>query len=141
MREYGRAPRGARVEGLASGRRHRRVNVIDALWNGKHHAVRCYAHAANGEFFEWWFSECLLREIPKGHAIIMDNAGFHRKARLRELAKAAGVYVPFLPPYSPDPNPIEKSWANMKRWLRDNAAGFDSVASAIYGYFEFRYSN
>ena len=66
---------------------------------------------------------------------IMDNARFHRKAKLRGLAEKAGVGLIFLPPYSPDLNPIEKSWANMKRWLRDNLSSFHSVEPAIYEYF------
>ncbi|MDR2855907.1 MAG: transposase [Methanomicrobiales archaeon] len=62
----------------------------------------------------------MLKEVPKGYTIIMDNASFHRKAKLRELVAKVGVEILFLPTYSPDLNPIEKSWANMKRWLRDN---------------------
>ena len=49
----------------------------------------------------------------------MDNASFHRKNILREIAAEFGVNVLFLPSYSPDFNPIETSWANMKQWLRD----------------------
>jgi transposase len=64
----------------------------------------------------------------------MDNAGFHCKKRLRKLAWGK-VRLLFLPPYSPDYNPIEKSWANMKRFLRDNVKDFQSVANAIYDYF------
>jgi transposase len=65
----------------------------------------------------------------------MDNASFHRKAKLQELAQKAGVKLLFLPAYSPDYNPIEKSWANMKQWLRSNVSNFQSIELAIYEYF------
>jgi len=135
MREYGRSLRGERVEDKKRGRKFQRLNVIGALCNGEHSAIECYKHTTNSEFFESWFSECLLMVIPKGHTIIMDNARFHRKVQLRELAEKAGVGLIFLPPYSPDLNPIEKSWANMKRWLRNNLSNFHSVEPAIYDYF------
>ena len=65
----------------------------------------------------------------------MDNAGFHCKKRLRKLARGK-VRLLFLPPYSPDYNPIEKSWANMKRFLRDSLKSFQNIADGIYNYFE-----
>jgi transposase len=77
---------------------------------------------------------CLLKEIPKGYTVIMDNAGFHCKKRLRKLARGK-VRLLFLPPYFPDYNPIEKSRANMKRFLRDTVQDFQSVGKAIYDYF------
>jgi transposase len=135
MREYGRALRGKRIEDKKRGRKFQRVNIIGAVCNKKHFAVKCYNHTTNSEFFEYWFAECLLVEIPKGHTVIMDNASFHRKAKLRELSEKAGVDLMFLPAYSPDLNSIEKSWANMKRWLRNNLQRFQSVDSAIYEYF------
>ena len=66
----------------------------------------------------------------------MDNATFHRKKELRKIARGK-VRLLFLPPYSPDYNPIEKSWANMKRFLRNNLKDFQSVVSGIYDYFGF----
>jgi transposase len=66
----------------------------------------------------------------------MDNARFHRKKELRKIARGKARLL-FLPPYSPDYNPIEKTWANMKRYLRNNLKDFHSVDSAIYNYFGF----
>ena len=134
QREYARSPRGEAVEDLKRGSRFERVNVVGALCGGTHYAVECYRQTANGEFFERWFSGSLLAAIPKGHTVIMDNAPFHRKKRLRKLARGK-VRLLFLPAYSPDYNPIEQSWANMKRFLRNNMSNFQSVSSAVYAYF------
>jgi transposase len=64
----------------------------------------------------------------------MDNASFHRKKKLHKIARGK-VRLLFLPPYSPDYNPIEKSWGNMKGYLRSNLKDYESVESAIYAYF------
>ena len=66
----------------------------------------------------------------------MDNARFHSKEKLKKLA-GGQVRLLFLPPYSPDYNPIEKSRANMKRYIRDNIQNYQSVDSAVYDYFGF----
>jgi len=135
VREYGRSFGGKKIEDVKGGRKFQRVNVIAALCNGEHHAIECYSHTTNAEFFECWFNECLVKAIPQGLTVIMDNASFHRKAKLKGLAETAGVRLLFLPPYSPDLNPIEKTWANMKRRLRDTLPFFHSTSAAIYNYF------
>jgi len=120
VREMGRALRGKIVPGTKNGKRSKRVNTIGALWNGIHVAVKSYLHSTTSEFFEQWFKEELLPVLLIGCTIIMDNASFHRKNKLREMAAEYGINVLFLPTYSPDLNPIETSWANLKQWLRDN---------------------
>jgi transposase len=124
------------VEDFKRGNHFQRVNVIGALCNKEHIAVECYNHSTDSVFFEDWFEDYFLKEIPKGCTAILDNARFHPKERLRKLARGK-VRLLFLPPYSPDYNPIEKSWANMKCYLRDNIQNYQSVDDAIYDYFGF----
>ena len=61
----------------------------------------------------------LLPDLPAGSTIVMDNVAFHRKKVLGELAKLANCDILFLPSYSPDYNPIEKIWANIKKYISE----------------------
>lgn len=60
----------------------------------------------------------LCPALKPGQTVILDNASFHKSAELYDLAENVGCQILFLPPYSPDMNPIEKVWANFKRKLR-----------------------
>jgi transposase len=122
------------IEGTKPGIKFNRLNIIGALCNGKYSAVGCYKQSTDSAFFENWFKEYLLPSISRGTTVIMDNARFHRKKELHKIARGK-VRLLFLPPYSPDYNPIEKSWANMKRFLANNMHTFKSVESAIHHYF------
>ena len=80
----------------------------------------------------YWFKEKLLKAAPKGSTIIMDNASFHPKAKLRNLARRHGMNILFLPAYSPDLNPLERDWANMKRALVEIMPDMESLKDGIY---------
>ena len=134
-RELARARRGVKVRGAKPGKRFERTNVIAGLLGSKHVAVRTYGHTTTAAFFEEWFEWELLSVVPEGSIIVMDNASFHRKNKLNEIASRYGAAVLFLPPYSPEFNPIEKSWANLKHWLIDNSRRFPSIDFAIEWYF------
>ena len=121
------------------GRLFHRLNVVAALCEQRVLAPLCYEHTTTGEFFEDWFGEELLRCVPVGCTVVMDNASVHRKKKLYALVEGTGVSLLFLSPYSPDFNPIEKKWANLKKTLPDTAPKFDTLQGAVYNYFE--YSN
>jgi transposase len=134
QRKYAHSVRGEIVEDIKRTQNFNRVNVIGALHNNKHFAVECYHQTTNSEFFETWFKNTLLNEIPQAHTVIPDNARFHRKKILKKPARGKAGLL-FLPPYSPDYNRIEKSWANMKRFLCNNLQDFNLVDSTVYFYF------
>lgn len=137
-REYGYALRGKKVEDTKRGRKFHRVNVVAAVIHSKDGAKKtapeCYNGSMTGERFERWFETNLLKKVESGCVIIMDRASFHRKKQLEEICMKGEVKLLLLPAYSPDFNPIEKDWANMKRTLRDTAAFCDLLQTAIYNY-------
>jgi transposase len=100
----------------------------------KKFAPECYSGSMNGERFEKWFEYKLAGGVPAGSTVIMGRASFHRKKQLGELCAKAKANLLFLPAYSPDFNPIEKDWANMKRALRDTAPLCDLLQTAVYNH-------
>ena len=78
----------------------------------------------------------LLPELSKDAVIVMDNACYHRKKQLNEIAENNNITLIFLPPYSPELNPIEKLWANMKNFLRNFLHNFSSLDDAICSFFK-----
>jgi len=110
-REYGRSERGEAVIGKTSGRKFKRVGVVAGQAGKSIVAPMQYGGTMDSEVFESWFGAWLLPALPEGSVVVMDNASFHRKGRLRALAERAGHRVLFLPPCSPELNPIENFWA------------------------------
>ncbi|WP_211268208.1 transposase, partial [Suttonella ornithocola] len=62
-----------------------------------------------------WVREALLPELPKNSVIVMDNAAFHKRSDIQAIIEEHGHEIVWLPPYSPDLNPIEKMWAWIKQ--------------------------
>jgi transposase len=137
-RAFGRARRGVTVEDVKRGHDFHRVNVVAAVIHGKEGTRRiapeCYQGSMKAERFEKWFENVLLKRVGEGKTVIMDNAGFHRKKKLTGIGDKAKIKLLFLPPYSPDFNPIEKDWSNTKRDLRDTAPLYGLLETAIYNY-------
>jgi transposase len=112
--------------------------VVAALRENKVFADMMYTGTMNSELFEIWWVEYLLPQCRDGDVVVLDNARFHRKSRLIELARCFEISVWFLPPYSPQLNPIEKFWANLKRFLRNYLPLFCNICSAVSHYIQLR---
>ncbi len=135
-REYAYSKRGKKVYDKIKGRKFKRTNIVAAKYRKEIIAPMQYDTAMTGEFFEGWFEEILLPKLPQNVVIVMDNASFHRKDQLNEIAEDHNITLLFLPPYSPELNPIEKFWANMKRFLRNFLYKFASLNDALYSFFK-----
>jgi isftu1 transposase len=119
-RTHGRAPRGQPVYGSRSGNRRPRTSLIGALVKGKLTAPMIFSGTTNTAVFNRWLEEFLLPAIGKGMTLIMDNAIFHKSQTTKDIVHKAGCSILFLPPYSPELNPIEQTWANLKRQRKNN---------------------
>ena len=90
-----------------------------------------YSGTMDSALFNLWFETMLLPSVKVGSVIVLDNARFHQKKVLCELAEKAQCHVLFLPPYSPHLNPIEHFWAWLKERLRKILPLFRSLDDAI----------
>ena len=134
-RAFAYAPRGQKVVAKISGKKFKRTNIVAGICQNKWVAPMEYSGTTDSVLFEFWFEHCLLKEVTLGCVIVLDNASFHKKSVLPDLARQYGCEVLFLPPYSPDLNPIEKKWAWLKRKLRDivrSHQSFDSATQTIF---------
>jgi transposase len=131
-RQKARSIKGEKVIGFVSGRKFQRKNIVAGYVNGKTIAECVYDGTTDGEVFNAWVEQALVPELKPGQVVVMDNAAFHKDRRTRELIEAAGCTLLFLPPYSPDLNPIEKFWANLKRKLADILHLFSSLSDALH---------
>jgi len=131
VREYGRASRGEKVYGEVSGKKFARDSVVAALNNGKPVASFGYKGTCNSGLFETWVEKVLIPNLSPGKFVIMDNASFHKSKKTRKLIEDAGCKLIFLPPYSPDLNPIEHFWNWMKNKIRDIVHMFETLEAAM----------
>ena len=135
-RENARSLRGKKVPGYVSGKKYKRTNIAAAKRGDEIIAPLEYTGNTDHKLFEQWFVQMLLPLLLAGSVIILDNASFHRKKVLRALAEEAGMSIIFLPPYSPDLNPIEKFWAWLKRHLKKIIGQFDNFSDALMSCFQ-----
>lgn len=110
-RRHGYAPVGERCGGRQDWQARERTNVIGALLGAGLLTVSLFQGAVNADVFHAWATQDLLPKRPARCAVGMDNAAFHKRADIRRAVEEAGHVLEFLPPYSPDLNPIEHKWA------------------------------
>ena len=85
----------------------------------------------NTELFDICLKQVLIPELKPGQVLILDNASFHKSKTSKRLVEKAGCSLLFLPPYSPDLNPIEKYWANLKVKIRESFSQFTKFTDAV----------
>jgi hypothetical protein len=87
--------------------------------------------------FNLWIKEILLPELKPNQTIIMDNAAFHKNRITQELIESKQCRILYLPPYSPDFNPIEQKWGHVKnavKKIRDNFESFTECLEMVLRY-------
>ena len=114
----GWGPRGRRVRGFAPHGRWRTMTFLAALRCDRLTAPCVFDGPINGVCFRAYVEQQLIPTLKPGDIVIMDNLGSHKAKAIRDAIKAAGARVWFLPPYSPDLNPIEQTFSKIKHWMR-----------------------
>jgi transposase len=117
-RLYGRSSSKERVIDYIPDVRFERTTILSSVRVNGDMVPLIFEGALNGELFKAYISECLAPTLHKGDIVIMDNLSSHKVKGVIDPIIAAGASVIYLPPYSPDFNPIEMMWSKIKANLR-----------------------
>jgi transposase len=121
-RRYGRAPRGQRARAAVPHGHWKTSTFIAGLRSDGIVAPFVFDGAINGAIFRQYVEDQLAPTLTPGDVVVMDNLPAHKVTGIRELIEARGAILLYLPPYSPDLNPIELLFAKLKHLLRSAAA-------------------
>ncbi len=105
--------------------------MISGWCNRKILAPMTFEGYCDTAWVEAWVEQCLVPELTPGQVVVMDNASFHKSAKIRKSIEKAGCQLLFLPSYSPDLNKIEKFWARLKHYLRQTINQFENFWDAV----------
>jgi transposase len=126
-RTHGYSIKGERCYGKHDWGAKGRTNAIGALIGSSLVAVGLLTGSVNTDVFTCWVENILLPNIPEKSTIVMDNASFHKGKDMQKIIQDAGHTLLYLPPYSPDLNPIEKKWAQAKQIRRSTSCSIDQL--------------
>jgi len=121
-RLYGRAPKNRRVIDAVPDMRFARTTILSSVRMDGTKVPCVFEGALNGELFREYIRQFLTPTLKPGDVVVMDNLSSHKVSGIVEAIEAAGAQLRFLPPYSPDFNPIELMWSKMKASLRKRKA-------------------
>jgi transposase len=131
VRNRGRCPRGERLVDSAPAGLWQTSTLVAAIGLDGVVAPMVVNGPFNGESFAQYVESSLVPELEPGMIVVMDNLPVHKSKRVADAIAAAGCTLVFLPPYSPDYNPIENMWSKVKALLRAAAARtFQAVVDA-----------
>jgi transposase len=120
-RRHGRMRRGQRLVAAVPHGHWKTTTFLAALRHDRIAAPCVFDGAINGERFRAWIEQALAPTLRPGDLVIMDNLGAHKVQGVRDAIEARGARLLYLPPYSPDLNPIEQAFAKLKALLRTAA--------------------
>ncbi|MDR6287480.1 transposase [Methylopila jiangsuensis] len=120
-RTRGRAPRGERLRAAVPHGHWKTTTFVAGLRLSGMVAPMALDGPINGRSFQAYVDQVLVPELKPGDVVVMDNLGSHKGAGVRAAIKAAGAELLYLPPYSPDFNPIENAFSKLKALLRKAA--------------------
>jgi transposase len=121
-RQYGRAPKGARVHTSAPVNTGNNVTVLGALSRDGILAAMTIEGSTDTQVFLTFVQTMLVPTLRSGQIVIMDNLSSHKVNGVKEAIEAVGATLDYLPAYSPDFSPIEACWSKFKAFLRAKAA-------------------
>jgi isftu1 transposase len=133
-KEYGWKIKGQRLNDNRSGnRKNKRITVISAYSNQTKELIAPMYFEGNTdtEIFNQWIEEFLIPELKPNQTVILDNAAFHKSPRTRDLIESANCQLLYLPPYSPDFNPIEQKWGHVKNTVKKIRDGFENFTDCL----------
>ena len=131
-RHRGRCPKGKRLVDSAPAGRYAMLTLMSAVRLEGVVAPMLLDGPVNAETFAGYVEECLVPALEADDILIMDNLPAHKSARITQAVEDAGCKLVYLPPYSPDLNPIENMWSKVKASLRETAARtFDALVDGV----------
>lgn len=117
-RRHGRSPIGQRLACPVPHGHYQTTTMIAAVRLQGAQAPWLFGGAMEGELFLAWVKQGLVPCLQRGDVVVLDNLATHKVAGVREAIEAAGARLEYLPPYSPDLNPIEPMWSKVKQGLK-----------------------
>ena len=121
-RAWGRAAKGERIAEAAPQGRWKVLTTLGTMSLRGIEAVMTIEAATDGEIFTAYVEQVLCPKLEPGDVVVLDNLSAHKVAGISEKVEACGARLLYLPPYSPDLNPIEKAWFKFKQFLRSAKA-------------------
>jgi transposase len=121
-RLWGRAPKGERIAEATPQGHWKVLTTLGAMSLRGIDAAMTIEAATDAEIFRAYVEQVLCPKLRHGDVVIMDNLSAHKVSGIREQIESCGAQLIYLPPYSPDLNPIEKAWSKFKQFLRSAKA-------------------
>ena len=126
-RTHGYSAKGKRCHDVHDWHPSKRTNVIGALVGKSLLTVSIFECNINTSVFNSWVEQDLIPKLPNNSVVVTDNASFHKSPLLKTMIEKAGHILEYLPPYSPDLNPIEPKWSQAKARRRKYRCDLDTL--------------